>query len=225
MFLFFPVPYGFPPPPAFLLYFFSPVLVSSACNLETKRFLRACHVGKVLTPVRGCTVTRRQMGRLWFFSFQQLSDARSHLLKKSGEFWAEAKLAEHRRRAALRSDSVPLSLSSAASFLSFSLLFWSLFFTLLFFFIGNRESGSQAGPEQICDAGRGRGGRSVASLRFSSGVRRRVLRDMATVLPPSAGGQRSLAAAARLSGPKGGSDYRCAGEFPLRALAFLRSDS
>lgn len=83
-----------------------------------------------------------------------------------------------------------------------------LFFTLLFLFIGNRESGSQAGPEQICDAGRGRGGRSVASLRFSSGVRRRVLRDMATVLPPSAGGQRSLAAAARLLGPKGGSDYR-----------------
>lgn len=89
-----------------------------------------------------------------------------------------------------------------------------LFFTLLFFFIGNRESGSQAGPEQICDAGRGRGGRSVASLRFSSGVRRRVLRDMATVLPPSAGGQRSLAAAARLLGPKGGSDYRMCWRVP-----------
>lgn len=125
----------------------------------------------------------------------------------------------------LISHQAPPLVSPLVSFLYFSLLFWSLFFTLLFLFIGNRESGSQAGPEQICDAGRGRGGRSVASLRFSSGVRRRVLRDMATVLPPSAGGQRSLAAAARLLGPKGGSDYRCAGEFPLRALALLRSNS
>lgn len=223
MFLFFPVPYGFPPP--FLLYFFSPVLVSSACNLETKRFLRACHVGKVLTPVRGCTVTRRQMGRLWLFSFQQLSDARSHLLKKRGEFWAEAKLAEHRRRAALRFGLRP-SLSFKLGF--FPLLFSPLLVSFSLFFSSLLEIEKVAPrPAPSKSVTQGEAGADALSRPCVSRLvsRRCVLRDMATVLPPSAGGQRSLAAAARLLGPKGGSDYRCAGEFPLRALALLRSNS
>lgn len=93
----------------------------------------------------------------------------------------------------------------SSPFLSSSGLSFSLFFSSL---LEIEKVAPRPAPSKSVTQGEA-GADTPSRPCFSRPVsRRRVLRDMATVLPPSAGGQRSLAAVARLPGPKGGSDYR-----------------
>lgn len=118
-------------------------------------------------------------------------------------------------RAAFRTPSLSLSLSFKRGF--FPLLFSPLLVSFSLFFSSLLEIEKVAPrPAPSKSVTQGEAGADAPSRPCVSRPvsRRCVLRDMATVLPPSAGGQRSLAAAARLLGPKGGSDYRMCWRVP-----------